>query len=94
MLKTLILPEVVAQEGGGMSQCFIGLAGLVGSVLHLAIIAGTKVPFCDMRTAGSRGHLGRSRKKAKWPPVTTPVTQLEAFIPTHPCMDYSGTVPF
>lgn len=73
MLKTLILPEVVAQEGGGMSQCFIGLAGLAGSVLHLAIIARTKVPFCDMRTAGSRGHLGRSRKKAKWPPVTTPL---------------------
>lgn len=73
MLKTLILPEVVAQEGGGMSQCFIGLAGLVGSVLHLPILARTKVPFCDMRTAGSRGHLGHRRKNAKWPPVTTPL---------------------
>lgn len=73
MLKTLILPEVVAQEGGGMSQCFIRLAGLVGSVLHLSILARTKVPLCDMRTAGSRGHLGQTRKKAKWPPVTSPL---------------------
>lgn len=73
MLKTQILPEVVAQEGDGMSKCFIELAGLVGSVLHLPILARTKVPFCDMRTAGSRGHLGQSRKKAKWPPVTTPL---------------------
>lgn len=73
MLKTLILPEVVAQEGEGMSQCVIELAGLAGSVLHLPSLARTKVPFCNMRTAGSRGHLGQSRKKAKWPPVPTPL---------------------
>lgn len=73
MLKTLIFPEVVAQERGGMSQCFIGFAVLVGTVLHLPTLACTKVTFCDIRTAGSRGHLGKSGKKAKWPPVTTPL---------------------
>lgn len=66
------MPEVMAQEGGGMSQCFIKLAGLAGSVLHLSILSRTKVSFCDMRTAGSGGHLGQTRKKAKWPPVTAP----------------------
>lgn len=55
-----------------MSQCFIKLAGLAGSVLHLSIRTRTKVPFGSVCTAGSRGHLGQSRKKAKWPPVTLP----------------------
>lgn len=73
MLKTLILSEVVAQEEEGMSQCFTTLAGLDGSVLHLPILAHIEEPFCKMRTAGSRGHLGQNRKKAKWPPVTGPL---------------------
>lgn len=64
MIKSLILPEVVAQEGGDMSQCFIELAGLAGSVLHLFIHIRTKVPFCNMCTAASGGHLGRTRTKA------------------------------
>lgn len=73
MLKTLILPEVTAKDGWSMSQCFVGWAGLAGSALHLPILARTTVPFCDMHTAGSGGHLGQSRKKAKWPPVRTPL---------------------
>lgn len=71
--NSFFLPQVVAQDGGGMSQCFIGLAGLIGSKLNLPILTRTIVPFCDMSTAGIRGHLGQSIKKAKWPPATTPL---------------------
>jgi len=78
-----------------MSQCFIELAGLVGSVLHLPILACAIVPFCDMHTAGSRGHLGQSRKKAKWPPVPTLLLPAWSLHSNVSCMDYSVTVyPF
>lgn len=91
MLKTLILPEVVAQEGWRMSQCFIELVGLAGSVLHLPILARTIIPFCDKHTAGSRRHLGQSRKKAKWPPVSTPLLPAWSLHSSASCMDYSVT---
>lgn len=91
MLKTLILPEVVAQEGWRMSQCLIELVGLVGSVLHLPILARTIIPFCDKHTAGSRRHLGQSRKKAKWPPVSTPLLPAWSLHSSASCMDYSVT---
>lgn len=75
------MPEVMAQEGGGMSQCFIKLAGLAGSVLHLSILSYTKVSFCDMRTAGSGGHLGQTRNGLLLQCLRY---QLKAFIPMHP----------
>lgn len=48
-----------------MSQCFIKLAGLAGSVLHLSIRTRTKVPFCSVCTAGSRRALGTNQRESQ-----------------------------
>lgn len=84
MLETLILPGVVAQMGWGMSQCFIRLAGLVGSLLHLSILIAPEFHCVTCAQLGAEDTWDKAERTPNGLLLYVLCYQLEALIPMHP----------
>lgn len=83
MLKTPILPKVVAQGGSGMSQCFIELAVLVASVLRLPSLAPTKSHSATFAQLAAEDTWDEAERKPNGLLLQLFCYQLESFIPMH-----------
>lgn len=94
MLKTQILPQVVAQEGERVSQRFIKLAGLAGSALRAAILTRADVPAVRRAHSWERKTLGSVAERKPNGLLLHPPPPVTSFNSNAPCMDYSVTVSF
>lgn len=75
-----------------MSHCFIGLAGLVGSLLHLPHHRSHQSPILQHAHRWEQGTLGTRRKESQM--ASCSHSSVSSLIAAAAGMDYSVSVPF